>query len=190
MHQKIMCRPEHFTRDSPSALTARPEDNKCLRDADSAERQVKTKYHNHKQVCPKKGPKHTPDTEGSYKDAPSRFAICHPSIRGHCLGLTLRLALRGGECVTSNLQMSSHNSGLHQPRVPCSSRSTGLNLGRPVLAVLALENAPVREALTVRSFYGCTRDETRRSRATSVPGGPKMYGEVMTSPISSSRMAR
>lgn len=161
-----------------------------MRDADSAERRVKTKHHNHKQeVCPKKGPKHTPDTEGSYRDAPSRFAICHPSIRGHCLGLTLRLALRGRERVTSNLQMSSRNSGLHQRRVPCSSRSTGLSLGRPVLAVPALENAPVQGALTVRSFYGCTRDETRRPSATRIPGGPKMYGEVMTTPLSS-RMAR
>ena len=138
MHQKIICRREHFTRDLPSALTA-----KGLRIMSVCVMLIllsskwKQKNHNHKpEICPK-GPKHTLDTEDSNKDALSHLAISHPSVLEHYLGINLRQVLRRkGVCDPFSLQMSHHH-----PRVQYSPRSTGLDLSRPRLAILALVNA-------------------------------------------------
>lgn len=78
----------------------------------------------------------------------------------------------------SNLQMSSPNSGSHLPRGQYSPRSTGLDLSRLMLALLALVDAPVQKTLpSILPWLYQRRNMLKgRPRATPVTGGPTACG--------------
>lgn len=71
-----------------------------------------------------KEPNHTLDREGSNKDALSQWTLSYPPILEHGLGLTLRLTLRGEECV---IDLTHKWFGLFQegPFLNCHRRKKG-----------------------------------------------------------------